>query len=111
MPTCISGANGEDATVLRIDSSRGTVFKNNTVSTVLSAIVYHGGERITDITALRRNYGAGAYLQWSWQRLDDERFGVISAADSRITNNGFSFALSADDVDTKVTFMCELITD
>ena len=108
-PTCISGANGEDATVLRIDSSRGTVFKNNAVSTVLSAVIYHGGERITDITALRQSYGASAYLQWSWQRLDDERFGVISAADTRIGNNGFTFTLSPDDVDVKVTFMCELI--
>ena len=51
------------------------------------------------------------YLQWSWQRLDEERFGVISASDSRLINDGFSFVLSADDVDTKVTFMCELITN
>ena len=107
--TCISGANGEDATVLRIDSSRGTVFKNNAVSTVLSAVIYRGGERITDISALRRCFGNGAYIQWSWQRLDDERFGVISAADTRIGNNGFTFTLSPDDVDVKVTFMCELI--
>lgn len=110
-PTCISGTNGEDATVLRIDSSRGTVFKNNTVSTVLSAVIYHGKERITDIDALHRVFGNGAYLQWSWQRMDDERFGVISAADTRLQQGGFAFLLSADDVDTKVTFMCELITD
>jgi len=27
------------------------VFKNNAVSTVLSAVIYHGSQRITDITA------------------------------------------------------------
>lgn len=108
-PTCISGANGEDATVLRIDSSRGTVFKNNAVSTVLSAVIYRGSERITDITALRRCFGNSAYIQWSWQRMDESRFGVISADDSRIGSNGFTFTLSPDDVDVKVTFMCELI--
>ena len=50
-PTCLTGASGEAATTLRIDSSRGTVFKNNAVSTVLSAVIYHGSQRITDITA------------------------------------------------------------
>ena len=111
MPTCLSGADGEPATTLRIDSSRGTVFKNNAVSTVLSAVIYRGGVRITDMNALHSAFGSGAYLQWSWQRLDEERFGVISASDSRLINDGFSFVLSADDVDTKVTFMCELITN
>lgn len=110
-PACVSGANGEDATVLRIDSSRGTVFKNNAVSTVLSAVIYHGGERITDIAALRHTYGSSAYIQWSWQRMDENRFGVISSDDARISNNGFSFTLSPSDVDVKVTFLCELITD
>lgn len=95
--------------VLRIDSSRGTVFKNNQVSTVLSAVIYYGSERITDIQELRRLFGNGAYLQWSWQRMDENRFGVISAGDSRIGDGGFTFTLSPADVDMKVTFMCELI--
>lgn len=99
----------EVTTNLRIDSSRGTVFKNNSVSTVLSAVIYRGSQRITDITALRAAMGSGAYLQWKWQRLDDETFGVISASDSRLGNDGFTFTITPEDVDTKVTFMCELI--
>ena len=110
-PTCLSGAKGEDATVLRIDSSRGTVFKNNAVATVLSAIIYHGSQRITNITALRSAFGATAYLQWKWQRLNDNAFGTISASDSRLSQDGFCFTLSPEDVDVKVTFLCELITD
>lgn len=106
-PTCLTGTAGEAATTLRIDSSRGTVFKNSNVSTVLSAVIYHGSQRITDITALRNTYGAGAYLQWSWQRMGEDRYGVISADDARLSQNGFQFTLSAADVDTKVTFMCE----
>lgn len=103
------GKKGEDATLLRIESSRGTVFKNDSISTVLSAVIYHGKTRITDVDALRATFGSGAYLQWRWQRLDEREFGVISAADSRIGADGFTFTLSPDDVDTKVTFMCELI--
>lgn len=104
-----NGKKGEDATLLRIESSRGTVFKNDSISTVLSAVIYHGKTRITDVDALRAMFGSGAYLQWRWQRLDESEFGVISAVDSRIGAGGFTFTLSPDDVDTKVTFMCELI--
>ena len=110
-PVNISGADGEPATVLRIDSSRGTVFKNNLVSTVLSVAIYRGGERITDMDGLRRVFGSGATLQWSWQRLDEDRFGVISASDARISGGGFALTLSPEDVDTKVTFMCGLIVN
>ena len=99
----------EMTTNLRIDSSRGTVFKNNAVSTVLSAVIYRGNQRITDMTTLRAAMGSGVYLQWKWQRLDEDTFGVISASDTRIGNDGFTLTLTADDVDTKVTFMCELI--
>jgi hypothetical protein len=109
---CLAGATGqagEDATVLRIDSSRGTVFKNNSVSTVLSAVIYHGSQRITDLATLQAVFGSGAYLEWSWQRMDEDRFGVISASDSRLGENGFTFTLSPEDVDTKVTFQCNLI--
>lgn len=105
------GEAGEDATTLRIDSSRGTVFKNNTVSTVLSAVIYKGAKRITDITALKEEYGNNAYLEWQWQRMGEDKFGTIVSTDNRIGNDGFTLTLSPDDVDTKVVFLCNLITD
>ena len=109
-PVCITGskgADGEAATNVRIYSSRGTVFKNNTVSTVLSVVVFKGGLRITDSTALKKEYGSTAYLQWSWVRGDNT--GIILSTDSRLSNNGFSFTLSPDDVDSNITFQCDLI--
>lgn len=107
----VDNVRDEITTLLRIESSRGTVFKNNAVSTVLSVVIYHGKDRITDIDKLHETYGSSAYIQWKWQRLDEESYGIISSADSRMGNDGFSFTLSPEDVDTKVTFMCELITD
>ena len=104
-----SGKDGEDAVTLRIESSRGTVFKNDQVSTVLSAVIYQGSKRITDSATMKSTFGNSAYLQWKWMRLDDETFGIISSGDPRFSDNGFRFTLSPDDVDTKVTFMCELI--
>lgn len=105
----INQIEDEVTTLLRIESSRGTVFKNDQVATVLSAVIYRGSKRITDMTTLKEVMGPSAYLEWSWQRLNDASYGVISADDKRIGNDGFTFTLSPDDVDTKVTFLCQLI--
>lgn len=113
--TCIQGAkgengsDGEDATVLRIDSSRGTVFKNNQVSTVLNVTIYSGPDTITDITSLRSKFGSGARLQWYWLRIDDSDYGIIVSTDHKLSRDGFSLTLTPDEVDVKVTFKCELI--
>lgn len=104
-----SGQDGEDAIVLRIDSSKGTVFKNNSMSTVLSVVIYKGSELINNITDLHRVFGSGAYLEWYWQKLDDDTFGVILSTDEKIGNSGFMLTISPEDVNTKVTFRCELI--
>ena len=105
----VDSLRNEITTLLRIESSRGTVFKNDMVATVLSVVIYHGTKRITDSVGMKTTFGSSAYLQWKWQRLDDDSYGIISAADSRFGNDGFTFTLSPEDVDTKVTFMCELI--
>lgn len=105
----IDNVRDEITTLLRIESSRGTVFKSDRVATVLSVVLYHGKQRITDSATMKQVFGDKAYLQWKWQRLDDESFGVISSSDSRFGDNGFTFTLSPDDVDTKITFMCELM--
>lgn len=107
----VDNLKDEITTLLRIESSRGTVFKNDTVATVLSVVIYHGMQRITDSTTMKSVFGNSAYLQWKWQRLDDASFGVISSSDSRFGDEGFTFTLSPEDVDTKVTFMCELNVD
>ena len=103
----------KDATpaVLRIDSSRGTVFKDNNVSTVLSVSIHYGSQIIENNTALRATFGATAHLQWEWLRMDEDRYGVISADDTRLSNGGFTLTLGPADVDVKVTFRCALITD
>lgn len=105
----IEEVRDEVSTLLRIESSRGTVFKNDQVSTILSVVIYRGKHRITDSTALKEILGSGAYLQWKWQRLDEESYGIIASSDARLSDNGFHFELSPEDVDTKVTFICELM--
>jgi len=98
-----------DGVVLRIDSSRGNVFKNNRVSTVLRVFIYAGVECITDITALRARFGVNAHLQWYWQKIGEDSYGIIIGTDSKLSREGFALTLTPEDVDTKVTFKCELI--
>ncbi|MDD4372219.1 MAG: phage tail protein [Anaerostipes sp.] len=103
------GESGQDAILLRVVSSRGTVFKNNAISTVLSVTIYYGSERITNIQELKETLGSNYYLEWYWKSLDDESFGVISSSDNRIGNNGFTFTLTPEDFNAKVDFLCNLM--
>ena len=108
--TVKDGKNGEDGVTLRIDSSRGTVFKNNTVSTTLNVVIFRGGKTITDAQTMRQEFGTAAHLEWQWQRIGESAFGTILATDERLSNEGFSLLLNPDDVDTKVVFRCQLVT-
>lgn len=102
----------EEMTVnLVIESSRGTVFKNNTTSTVLSIIIYRGKDRITNMTDLKAAMGNNVYLQWKWRREDDNTYGIISSSDSHLSEDGFKYTVTPDDVNSHVTFLCELINE
>lgn len=103
--------DASSAVVLRVDSSRGLVFKNNSVSTLLTVTVFAKGRTITDIVDLQDAFGPSAYLEWQWRRIDDSDFGTISSADSRIGGGGFTFSVNPNDVDTKTVFMCVLKAD
>ena len=105
------GKDGQDAVTLRIDSSRGTVFKNSEVSTVLNVVIFKGGKTITDAASMRAEFGSNAYLEWQWQRMGEATIGTILATDSRISDEGFALSLAPSDVDTKVVFKCQLVTE
>lgn len=96
---------------LVLESSRGTVFKNNQASTVLSVIIYRGNERITNMTDLRAAMGNNVYLQWKWRRENDDSYGIISSSDSHLSEDGFKYTVTPTDVDSHVTFLCELINN
>ena len=94
---------------LVIESSRGTVFKSNQASTILSVVIYRGKDRITNMTDLKTAMGNNVYLQWKWRRLTDNDWGIISASDSHISDQGFKYTITPDDIDNQVSYMCELI--
>lgn len=112
-PEMITGADGtpgEDAVLLRVSSSRGTSFKNNAISTVLTVTVFKGSTQITNITDLRAALGGSAFIEWWWRRMDDSDFGVISSADPRLSQAGFALTVSPADVDGQTVFQAILNT-
>lgn len=107
-PVLLTGNDGTPAVLLRIDSSRGTAFKNNMISTVLSVTIFLGDEQINNIHDLHDRLGPAYYLEWFWRRLDDEEFGLISSSDDRLGSAGFTLTVSPDDVDEQTVFQCIL---
>lgn len=105
----IVGSDGEDAIMLYIDSSNGYTFKNTGVATTLTVTVIVGGNRLDTSEKLKEYFGEDAYLQWSSKKLGDEEFTNIPITDSRLSDNGFIFTLTTDDVKVKHTFNCDLI--
>lgn len=105
----INTLKDEINTQVIINSSQGTTFKNNDVSTVLNIIIIRGTQYITDMTTLREAMGNSVYLQWKYQKPDEDEMGVILSSDPRLKDEGFTFIISPDDVDERITFFCELM--
>ena len=106
----INKVRQEITTSLSIESSRGNIFKNDTQAMVLTSVIYHGTERITSISRLKTVFGNSTVsIRWSMQKFNETSFTVISANDSRIGSDGFTFSLAPDDIKNKVTLKCEFI--
>lgn len=105
----ISNLKDEISTQVIINSSHGTTFKNNNISTVLNIIIIRGTQYITDMTTLRAAMGNSVYLQWKYQKPDEDGMGIILPSDNRLKDEGFTFIISPNDVDERITFFCELM--
>ena len=99
----------EVTTSIYISSSKGSVFKNTNVSTILSVTIVRGTQRITDSATMKSVFGEGAYLQWKYQGKDDDEFWEIPQEDFRISENGFKFKINTSDIYTKGVYTCDLI--
>lgn len=101
----------EVTTSLYVTSSKGNVFKNTNVSTILSVTIIRGTQRITDSETLALVFGEGAFLQWRYQLNDSDDYLTLAPEDQRIAEGGFKFKISPDDIDTKGVYTCDLIVE
>lgn len=97
---------------LRIDSSRGTVFKNSEVSTVLTVRCYKRGQELTTLTALRQAMlDATARIRWYVLREGDTDWVSLADSDPMLSDDGFTLTVTPDDVSIKCTFKAEVVAD
>lgn len=101
-------AKGDDAVLLRIDSSNGSIFKNSGVATTLTVVILVAGEQIDTEEKMKSRFGQSAYLEWECKRYGETEYTVIPREDKRFSDGGFIFTLVPEDVDVKSTFNCSL---
>ena len=85
------GAKGNDAILMAITSSGGTIFKNTAIATTLTAHVYKGGVEVTG--AALSSLGT---IKWY------KNGGTTAVA------TGQTYSIGAGDVDNKATFSAQL---
>ena len=102
------GKDGKDAVVLNVSSVNGNMFKNTGISTILTVSISVGGSILDTAEKMHAVFGADAYLQWQVKNAGELEFADISLTDTRLSDEGFLFAVSAADVNNKSTFKCEL---
>nr|DAZ12195.1 MAG TPA: tail protein [Caudoviricetes sp.] len=102
------GIDGKDAVVLNVSSVNGNMFKNTGISTILTVSISVGDSILDTAEKMHAVFGADAYLQWQVKNAGDLEFKDVSLTDTRLSDGGFLFAVSAADVNNKSTFKCEL---
>lgn len=88
-----AGKDGVDAITMSITSSAGTIFKNSSISTVLTAHVYKAGVEVTDATAL----SALGTIKWY-------KDGVTTST----VATGTTLTISSGDVTNKAIYLAQL---
>lgn len=102
------GKDGADAVVLSVSSVNGNMFKNTGISTILTVSISVGGSILDTAEKMHAVFGDNAYLQWQVKNVGELEFTNVPLTDTRLSDEGFLFAVSASDVNNKSTFKCEL---
>lgn len=97
--------SGEDAVAVELSCDTGCVLRNATGTVTVSATVASGGQRASNVARLRDMLGPSASLRWAELSADgSER--EVPADDPRLSADGFSLTVSAQDVTGDKTLRC-----
>ena len=107
-PEIQEALKGEDAVTVHIDSVSGNIFKNSSIATTLVVSIIEGEDWIQNSTDLKKKYGNTAHIQWREKKFGTLTYVDLSDSDSRLSDNGFLLTVSANDIETKSTFKCDL---
>lgn len=103
-----NGEDGADAILLQIDSSNGDTFKNSAISTTLTVTIIVGEYWLDTSTKMKSYFGESAFLTWQYKKNGEAEFTDIPSDDPRLSDEGFIFTLSPEDVQEKIVFNCIL---
>jgi hypothetical protein len=84
---------------VEVISSRGNIFKNDNINTVLEAKVYHGKDDVTD------EFNASKFI---WRRVSQDSEGD-QVWNTSHAGGAKTVTITTDDVDNKATFTVELL--
>lgn len=107
-PVCITGAKGSDAILLNILSSNGNMFKNNMSSTTLTVEIMVGDVTITSSRDMYLYFGDSSRLIWEEKKRGETEYTEIDPSDPRLSDNGFIFNITADDLKLQTVYNCLL---
>lgn len=101
------GTPGQNVISIKLDSSNGESFKNNTFSsTTIIANIYYGREKITTLARLQALFGSETKINWEYST--DGGFSYKAIPDSLISNDGFKVVATSDVIDLPASFRCNL---
>lgn len=104
----VIGSDGEDAILLNIHSSNGLTFKNTKIATTFTVTIHVAGNLIDTSQKMHDYFGEHAQIRWKVRYETDDDYSYIPDDDPRLSDNGFIFTLTADDIRNRATFDCEL---
>lgn len=107
-PVCITGAKGSDAILLNILSSNGNMFKNNMSSTTLTVEIMVGDVTITSSRDMYLYFGDSSRLIWEEKKRGETEYTEIDPSDPRLSDNGFIFNITAEDLKLQTVYNCLL---
>lgn len=97
--------SGEDAVAVELSCDVGCVLRNATGTVTVSATVVSGGQRASTPAQLRDMLGASASLRWCELAPGGTEV-AVPADDPRLSADGFSVTVSAQDVTGDKTLRC-----
>lgn len=97
--------SGEDAVAVELSCDVGCVLRNATGTVIVSATVVSGGQRASTPAQLRDMLGASASLRWCELAPGGTEV-AVPANDPRLSGDGFSLTVSAQDVTGDKTLRC-----
>ena len=96
--------------VVEIESTNGNIFRSNTASTQLKALIYWNGMEIKDYDQLNQYFRSKApQLRWYFRKPGQDQWTMLDTDDNKITDDGFTLNIDTSTVKSQLVCKCELV--